>query len=96
MRAYTIAQLAPGSYDVLLDGSPIAALVRDVARAGLADEWQVELLDEVPPGERPAPFTAPSHAFRSRPAALEWLGVREEGRRTDAGAVQRGESTVTG
>lgn len=75
MSAYTIERLAPGSYDVLLDGSPIAALVRDVERAGSADEWQVELLDEVPAAERPAPFTAQSHAFRSRPAALEWLGI---------------------
>ncbi|MGH1572818.1 hypothetical protein ACRAWG_21765 [Methylobacterium sp. P31] len=73
--AYTVEQLAPGSYDVLLDGVVIAALVRSVHRNGPSDTWQIELLDEMPADQRPAPFTSQRHVFKSRPAALEWLGI---------------------
>ena len=74
---YTVEQLAPGSYDVLLDGVAIAALVRIVPRSGPSDTWQIELLKEMLPAARPAPFTSQWHTFRSRAAALEWLGIRE-------------------
>lgn len=74
---YTVEKLAPGSYDVLLDGVVIAALVRSVHRNGPGDAWQIELLDETLAAERPAPFTNQWHVFKSRPAALEWLGVQE-------------------
>lgn len=74
---YTVEQLAPGSYDVLRDGAVVAALVRNVHRSGPSDTWQVELLDEMPPAERPAPFMAQRHVFMSRPAALEWLGIQK-------------------
>lgn len=74
---YTVEQLAPGSYDVLLDCDVVASLVRSVHRNGPGSEWYVELLDEVPSAKRPAPFTRQRHVFRSRPAALEWLGVVE-------------------
>lgn len=77
--AYTVEQLAPGSFDVLLDGTLIAALVRVVRREGLSDQWQIDLLDEAPPAERPAPFMDQSHIFRSRLAALEWLGIQWAG-----------------
>jgi hypothetical protein len=75
---YTVEQLAPGSYDVLLDGVVVAALVRIVARNGPSDTWQIELLDEMPPAERPAPFTSQWRTFKSLAAALEWLGIHEE------------------
>ena len=74
---YTVEQLAPGSYDVLLDGVVIAGLVRSVHRSGPGSDWQLELLDEMPAAERPEPFSAQRHVFKSRPAALAWLGVRE-------------------
>lgn len=74
---YTIQQFAPGSYDVLLHGSHVAALVREVDRGDVVREWLVELLDETPSAERPAPFTAQQHAFATRTAALEWLGIQE-------------------
>ncbi|MCJ2093103.1 hypothetical protein MKK67_11425 [Methylobacterium sp. J-072] len=72
---YTVEQLALGSYDVLLDGALIASLVRNVHRDGPTDTWVVELLDEVPAIKRPEPFTNQRHIFKSRPAALEWLGI---------------------
>jgi hypothetical protein len=75
--AYTVEQLAPGSYDVLLDGVVIASLVRNVHRSGPADTWSAELLNEMPAIKRPAPFTNQRHVFKSRPAALEWLGIHE-------------------
>jgi hypothetical protein len=73
---YTIRQLAAGSYDVLLDGTLVACLVREIDRSGTAREWLVDLLDETAPAERPAPFTAQQHAFRTRAEALEWLGIQ--------------------
>ena len=72
---YTVEQLALGSYDVLLDGVVVAALVRVVSRSEPGDLWQIELLDEMPATERPAPFTSQWHTFESRLAALEWLGI---------------------
>jgi hypothetical protein len=84
--AYTVEQLAPGSYDVLLDGGLIASLVRNVHRNGPADTWSVELLDEMPEVERPAPFTSQRHIFESRPAALEWLGIDVDGQHPDRDA----------
>ena len=74
---YTVEQLAPGSYDVLLDGHAIAALVRVVSSSGPSYTWQIELLDEVPAPERPAPFTSQWHTFTSCPDALAWLGLQE-------------------
>ncbi|MEH3063689.1 MAG: hypothetical protein PGN33_13410 [Methylobacterium radiotolerans] len=76
---YTVQQLAPGSYDVLLNGSPVASLVREVDRSGAVREWLVDLLDETPLPKRPAPFTAQQHAFATRAAALEWLEIEGEG-----------------
>ena len=74
---YTVEQLAPGSYDVLRDGVVMAALVRLISSSGFSDMWQIELLDEMPAAQRPAPFTSQWRTFESRPAALEWLGIRE-------------------
>ncbi|MCJ2070006.1 hypothetical protein MKK75_14575 [Methylobacterium sp. J-030] len=76
---YTLQQLAAGSYDVLLDGHPVAALVCEVDRSEAVRGWLIELLDDASPAERPAPFTAQSHAFETRAAALEWLGIHGEG-----------------
>jgi hypothetical protein len=71
---YTLERLAPGSYDVLLDGKAVAALVSETNRA-MRTTWVAELLDEPPGGTRPAPFTKGAHKFDSLGAACEWLGV---------------------
>lgn len=86
---YIIQQLAAGSYDVLLDGALIAALAREVDRSGVTRQWLVELLDETPPTERPAPFTAQSHAFETRAAALTWLGIRDATEGADGPPVEQ-------
>ena len=73
--AYKLSQLAPGSYDVLLNGVIIASLVR----SGETDNatWTAELLMDLPPEERPAPFTESEHSFGSLEEAREWLGGAE-------------------
>jgi hypothetical protein len=73
---YTVVKLAPGSYDVLLDGNLVASLTRDID--GLDDEWRIDLLAEPPPSECPPPFERQSHTFSSYQAALDWLGVYRE------------------
>ena len=78
--AYRLSRLAPGSYDVLLNGVIIASLVRN----GETDNatWTAELLLDVPPEERPAPFTEAEHSFGSLEDARAWLGdaeIREAG-----------------
>jgi hypothetical protein len=68
---YTLSRLAPGSYDVLLDGVIVASLVR----SGSTDDatWTAELLVDVHPRRRPAPFTEAEHTFGSLKEAQEWL-----------------------
>lgn len=67
----TLSRLAPGSYDVLLDGAVIASLVR----SGQTNDatWTAELLIDRPPGERPVPFTETEHTFGSLDEAQRWL-----------------------
>jgi hypothetical protein len=75
---YRLSRLASGSYDVLLNGVIIASLVRN----GLSEDapWTAELLVDLPPGERPAPFTEPEHTFASLDEARQWLGADIENR----------------
>jgi len=72
---YTLSRLAPGSYDVLLDGVIVASLVR----SGKDDSpiWTVELLEDAHPRRRPPPFTEPEHTFISLEEARAWLGKAE-------------------
>ncbi len=73
--AYTLIRLAPGSYDILLDGEVVASLVRSGQTSDAT--WTAELLFGLPPQERPAPFTALEHSFTSLDEAKAWLGGAE-------------------
>jgi hypothetical protein len=75
MMTYKLIRLAPGSYDVVLNGVIIAGLVR----SGPSDEasWTAELLVDLAPEERPAPFVELEHAFNSLDEARMWLGDAE-------------------
>jgi hypothetical protein len=73
--AYTLSRLAPGSYDVLLDGVIIASLVRSGSKESVT--WTAEILTDVPSWKRPAPFTEPEHSFGSLEEAQTWLGGAE-------------------
>jgi hypothetical protein len=70
---YTLARLAPGSYDVVLDGTIVASLVR----TGQPNDatWTAELLEDLPPEARPAPFTELEHRFGTLEEARLWLGA---------------------
>ncbi|MBM1170062.1 hypothetical protein [Microvirga arabica] len=72
---YTLSRLAPGSYDVLLNGVVVAVVVRD--DDSREAEWRVELLADLPSGERPHPFTKLEHTFGTLEAARKWLGNAE-------------------
>jgi hypothetical protein len=69
---YRLIRLAPGSYDLELDGAIVASVVRDGHRGHHAVRWFAELLDEA--GPAPAPFTAPLHEFGSFDEVASWLG----------------------
>ncbi len=73
--AYTLSHLAPGSYDVLLDGEIVASLTRN----GPTDPatWSAEILNDLPAGKMPAPFVGPVHTFNSLEEARNWLGAPE-------------------
>ena len=72
---YTLSRLAPGSYDVLLNGIVVAGVVRnDNAREAT---WRAELLIDQPPRERPSPFTKLEHIFGTLEEARKWLGNAE-------------------
>jgi hypothetical protein len=73
--AYALSRLAPGSYDVLLHGVIIASLVRSGETHSAT--WIAELLLDLPPEERPAPFTEMEHTFGSLEEAQRWLGDAE-------------------
>ena len=75
--AYTLRRLAAGSYDLLLHGQVIGSLVRNISASGDLRRWRVELIEDVPPEQRPEPFTKAEHAFRTFNAARRWLGDPE-------------------
>ena len=69
--AYSLVRLAPGSYDVLRDGEVMAALVRSGETSDAI--WTAELLENLPPLQRPTPFTEIEHSFASLEEARVWL-----------------------
>ncbi len=72
---YTLSLLAPGSYDVLLNGVVIASLVCDGSKKHTT--WTAELLINLPSWKRPSPFTEAEHTFGSLGEAQKWLGGAE-------------------
>jgi hypothetical protein len=70
--AYHLIQLAPGAYDVLHYGELVASVVRHGPRS--SSMWSAELLTDLPPPHRPAPFTDTEHQFRTFQDLCDWLG----------------------
>ena len=58
---YCLNQLAPGAYDLLLDGNVIGSVVRMRSRKRYT--WIAELLEDLPPSKRPSPFRETEHSF---------------------------------
>ena len=71
---YKLIRLAPGSYDVFLDGVVVASLVQ--ARED-RPVWVAELLLDLPTAQRPTPFKRLEHTFSSFELAWAWLGKPE-------------------
>ncbi|WP_156634284.1 hypothetical protein [Methylobacterium sp. Leaf113] len=50
---YTLHRLAPGSYDLILNGEIVGSVVREASIEGGAPIWHAELLDDPPSEKRP-------------------------------------------
>lgn len=71
---YSLHRLAPGSYDLAIDGVIMGSVVREIAAGGDAPVWHAELLDDPPLAKRPQPFIRIDHTFGTLDAVLAWLG----------------------
>jgi hypothetical protein len=69
---YSLTQLAPGAYDLLLNGEIIGSVVRNGSRQPYT--WTAELLEDLPQGKRPAPFKDIEHDFPTLEELCTWLG----------------------
>jgi hypothetical protein len=69
---YSLIKLAPGSYDILLDGRIIGSIVR--GSSADTPVWIAELLTDLPPERRPPPFTQLEHEFATFDEIRLWLG----------------------
>ncbi|WP_262272143.1 hypothetical protein [Microvirga yunnanensis] len=69
---YSLIQLAPGAYDLLLGDTIVASVVRSGLRQPYT--WTAELLEELPRSRRPAPFREVEHSFPSLEELCAWLG----------------------
>ncbi len=80
---YSLFQLAPGAYDLLLNGEVVGSVVRSSSYQPYT--WTAELLGDSAPARRPAPFTEIEHIFASLEELCDWLGnvQMETGRDAD-------------
>jgi hypothetical protein len=69
---YTLVPLAPGIYDLVLDGKIIGSVVRNETRQAVL--WTAELLENLPCAKRPAPFSEIEHEFPTLEQVRAWLG----------------------
>jgi hypothetical protein len=82
---YRLIQLAPGAYDLLLNGEVVGSVVRNSSYQPYT--WTAELLEDLPPARRPAPFTEVEHVFASLEDLCDWLGdpqMKTNNRHSDA------------
>jgi hypothetical protein len=85
---YHLIQLAPGAYDLLLQDTIVASVVRNGSRQPYT--WTAELLENLPRSKRPSPFRQIEHVFTSLDELRAWLGhptVQTSSRHTAARAV---------
>jgi hypothetical protein len=71
---YDLRRLAPGSFDVVLDGVVVASLVRSGPHHGAT--WTAELLLDLDQKDRP-PTRRLEHQFATFEEARNWLGNHE-------------------
>ena len=73
VMTYSLIQLAPGAYDLLLNDELMGSVVRSGYRT-TDTIWTAELLEDLPVGKRPAPFKEIEHSFPTLEGVCEWLG----------------------
>jgi hypothetical protein len=69
---YSLIQLAPGAYDLLLNDAVMGSVVRNGSRQPYT--WTAELLEDLPQDRRPAPFREVEHDFPTLEDLCSWLG----------------------
>jgi hypothetical protein len=69
----SLIQLAPGAYDLLLNGQVMGSVVRAGHRSPNTT-WTAELLEDLPRTKRPAPFKKIEHDFATLEEVCAWLG----------------------
>ena len=70
---YNLIQLAPGAYDLLLNGQVMGSVVR-AGHSSKNTTWIAELLEDLPHSRRPAPFKEIEHDFATLEEVCAWLG----------------------
>ena len=75
--SYRLIQLAPGSYDIELNGDIVGSLVHLPGTRCRPSSWVAELLDD---DAGPPPFVSAEHEFQSFKDAVAWLGKAEVNR----------------
>jgi hypothetical protein len=70
---YSLIQLAPGAYDLFLNGELLASVVRN-GTGSKNTSWTAELLEDLPRSKRPAPFKEIEHQFPTLEELCAWLG----------------------
>jgi hypothetical protein len=70
---YSLIQLAPGAYDLLLNGDVMESVV-GTGTGNKNTYWTAELLEDLPRSKRLTPFSEIEHAFPSLLVLCEWLG----------------------
>ena len=71
---YSLIQLAPGAYDLFLNGELMGSVVR-TGTGSKNTSWTAELLEDLPQGKRLAPFMEIEHNFPSLEVLSHWLGI---------------------
>ena len=71
---YTLHKLAPGSYDLKLDGDLIGGVVKNGPRAAT---WAAEMVGDLPSEALPAPFMKTGPTFPTLDAVFTWLEDEE-------------------
>ena len=72
---YSLIQLAPGAYALLLHGEVMGRVVRNGSRQPYT--WTAELLEDLSQSKRPAPFKQVEHDFPTLEELLAWLDQPE-------------------
>jgi hypothetical protein len=83
---YSLIQLAPGAYDLFLNGELMGSVVR-TGTGSKNTSWTAELLEDLPQRKRPAPFIEIEHEFPTLEEICAWLGdpdVKSNFGRSDA------------